>query len=181
MRNPLIQGLPRKITGNARSAIAVATAAIALFGVTHPTLAKDGDVFQDWTMRCEDASEDSPELCGIVQIGKDDESGRDVLRISIGYNPNVPDPLGVVDAPLGIFLPPGVLLQVDQGKELRIPYRFCRPEACSAVFPINSEILSAFKKGVSLNVTLENQFGKTKTIPLSLRGFTAGLNSLPKP
>jgi invasion protein IalB len=141
--------------------------------------AKDGDKFKEWTMRCE-SPQGAGEVCHLFQVAKDEESGRDIVHVAIGYRADRPEPLAIISVPLGIFLPPGVALQVDQGEPIRAPYEVCDPDACRAGFPLTPDMVTKLKGGLALTVTLENALGQTKTMPISLSGFTAGLGALPK-
>jgi len=141
--------------------------------------AKDGDTFQDWTMRCEKVEDTGPEQCHVFQNATDESTGRDVAQMAIGRVPNDPKPLVIVSLPLGVYLPPGVLIQVDDQKPIRIPIEVCDPAGCRAGFPLTDEVLAAFKGGLNANVTVQDAAGRQATVPLSLKGFTAALNALP--
>lgn len=162
----------------------LAATMVAFVGVGTAQGATDGDKFKEWTMRCEAPPEAAQgagqQICHIFQIAKDDESGRDLVHVAIGYRGDRPEPLAIISVPLGIFLPPGVALQIDQGNPVRAPYEVCDPDACRAGFPLTGEMISNLKNGLSLQVTLENALGQKKSLPVSLSGFTAGLNALVK-
>ena len=155
----------------------VAVTALAFVGVGAAQGATDGDKFKEWTMRCE-APEGAQQVCHIFQVAKDKETGQDIVHIAIGYRADLPDPLAIISVPLGIFLPPGVSLQIDEGNPVRAPYEVCDRDACRAGFPLSGEMVSSLKGGLSLKVTLENPLGEKITLPVSLSGFTAGLNAL---
>ena len=157
--------------------ISLTMAAVVVVAIGTAHAAKDGDTFKAWTTRCE-TPQGAPQVCHIFQVAKDEESGRDLVHVAIGYRGDRPEPLAIISVPLGIFLPPGVTLQIDQGKPIRAPYEVCDPDACRAGFPLNADIVSNLKGGLVLNVGLENAVGQKKNLALSLSGMTAGLNAL---
>lgn len=163
----------------ARSFLPLGLSFVVLVSPGATLAAKDGDTFDAWTMRCEKVEESGPEQCHVFQNAKDDGSGRDVAQMAVGRVPNDPKPLVIVSLPLGVYLPPGVLIQVDDKKPIRIPIEVCDPAGCRAGFPLNEEVQAAFKAGLTAKVTVQDATGQQATVPLSLKGFTAALNALP--
>lgn len=164
-----------------------------------------GQKFKDWTVQCEkipvpdgklavkvEGSEDSGEapaeaeasapkeqdLCQIVQTLTEKASEQPVLQMAVGYLPGVETPVGALLLPLGIWLPPGVELRVDEGKTGRIPVDTCDPSGCRAGVELDDEFLNSMKKGNELNITFGGRNRQGITVPISLDGFTAGLASL---
>ena len=135
MRNLRGQAKPAALRSAYRfSLILLAAAALAATAIGPVHAANDGDTFKAWTARCE-TPQGAQKVCHLFQVAKDDESGRDLVHVAIGYRGNQPEPLAIISVPLGIFLPPGVVLQVDGGKPIRAPYEVCDPDACRAGFP----------------------------------------------
>jgi len=157
--------------------ILLIAAAMVTIGLGTAQGATDGDKFKAWTMRCE-APEGAAKICHLFQVAKDEESGRDLVHVAVGYRGDRAEPLAIISVPLGVFLPPGVAMQVDQGKPIRAPFEICDPDACRAGFPLTPDMVSSLKGGVALNVTLENAVGQKKALQISLSGFTAGINAL---
>ncbi len=141
--------------------------------------AEDGQKFKDWIMRCEKPNETAPEQCHIFQNAKDKDSGRDIAQLAIGRVPDSKAALVIVSLPLGVFLPPGIQLQIDQKEPMRVPIEVCDPNGCRAGFPLTDELAAAFKAGQQLTLSVQDPAGNKASVPFSLSGFTAGYNSLP--
>jgi invasion protein IalB len=135
-------------------------------------------VFKDWRVQCQ-KSEEGKELCFVFQDVMLKEGNRHLLRLEMGYVPDKKDQLvAIITVPLGIALPPGVLLKIDEGKELRLPVEHCIPQGCRVLFPVDQDLLGALKAGNQAMVTVHNMGHQPVQIPVSLSGFTAAFNSL---
>ena len=177
----------------------------ALLVLSFPALAEPeaGKKYEDWTVQCEtipvpqeklavkvEGSEDSGDekadapatkettLCQIVQTLTEESSDQPVMQMAVGYLPGNESPVGALLLPLGIWLPPGVELRVDEGNTGRIPVDTCDPAGCRAGVELDAEFLASMKKGNELNVTFGGRNRQGITVPISLKGFTAALDSL---
>lgn len=125
-----------------------------------------------------DTAAETTTICQIVQTLTEKSSDRPVLQVAIGYLPDTTKPVAAILLPLGIWLPPGVALQVDDGKTGRVPLDTCDPGGCRAGVELDDEFLALMKAGKELNVTFGGRNRKGITVPVSLQGFTAALDSL---
>lgn len=167
---------------------------------------ESGKKFKDWTVECdtfpvpqqkldvEVAGSETPAgkteepksaepaesqtICQIVQTLTEKSSDRPVLQVAVGYLPEAEKPVAAILLPLGVWLPPGLQLQVDDGKAGRVPFEACDPNGCHAGVELDDEFLAMMKKGNELNVTFAGRNRKGITVPVSLQGFTAALDSL---
>lgn len=185
-------------------------ACTALLLASLPVLAEpqDGQKFKDWTVECqsvpkpeakldvkveggEGAASGSAEttetapvaeitICQIVQTLTEKSADKPVLQVAIGYLPDQKVPVASFVLPLGIFLPAGLQLRVDEGKTGRVPFVSCDPVGCHAGVELDDEFLASMKKGSQLNVTFGTPNRQGVTAPVSLQGFTAALESLQK-
>jgi invasion protein IalB len=117
-------------------------------------------------------------ICQIVQTLTEKSSDRPVLQVAVGYLPDTEKPVAAFLLPLGVWLPPGLQLQVDEGKAGRVPFDICDPQGCHAGVELDDEFLAMMKKGNELNVTFGGRNRKGITAPVSLQGFTAALDAL---
>jgi invasion protein IalB len=124
------------------------------------------------------ASGETETICQITQILNEKGSNKPVMQIAIGYLPEQKLPVAAVTLPLGIWLPPGLQLQVDSGKTGRVPVDTCIPGGCRAGVELDEQFLASMKKGSELNITFGGGTRQPVTVPVSLKGFTAALDSL---
>jgi invasion protein IalB len=139
--------------------------------------AQDGTRFRDWTMRCEEAGEDPPRSCVIVQRLLLKEQQQRILDVAVGYLLEG-QPAAYFVLPLGVSLPGGISITVDDGKPVRLRYEYCDGNGCLAPMALGTEMLAAFKGGRWARVAFFSRSGKEISVPVSLLGFTAGFGAL---
>lgn len=132
--------------------------------------------FQDWSLRC--AGEEAQRRCELVQPVDDPETGEPVMAMVVA--PSGPDsvPVAWFVMPLGILLPPGIGLSIDDAEPDRLPIRHCEPGGCLAPLELSDEMQRRLRSGVTLEVLAYDIDEQQVSIPLSLMGFTAGMNTL---
>jgi invasion protein IalB len=138
--------------------------------------------FQDWTLVCQKPEGADKDVCVLVQQlvrkEKEGEGQQRVMLIEVGYAPKGDQSLIIFTLPLGISLPQGLSLQVDEGEARRFPVELCLRDGCRAVLPLADETLSSFKSGSQGKVTFHDPNRNPITLPVSLKGFTAGYKAL---
>lgn len=136
--------------------------------------------FQDWMLRC-GRSQQGPEVCEMQQEQTDDE-GQPIMAVAVGTAPGTPNLVLLVMLPLGILLPPGVTLQVDDGAEVPLEVQLCERRGCRIEKLVEPELLNRLKAGRQATVFFQapDPQGRPQRlgVPVSLLGFTAALNEL---
>ncbi len=155
----------------------------SLFAAPSYAAVKKGQHFEDWTVGCEKPPGEKTERCFIYQTVVNKKSNQPVLQMAVGYLPgkakNDDRPAALLTLPLGVALPPGVGFKIDDGKMIRLQFERCVPTGCIAGFPLNNDLLGKLKKGLKVEVRVSDG-QKVVTLPLSLKGFTAGFEALEK-
>ncbi len=135
--------------------------------------------FEDWTLRCQPASETRPRACRMLQQAVSEDGGKPVLQFMVGrFGPE--KILGaVIIVPLDVRLPPGLGIQVDQRPRHTYPFERCDPRSCQARAILDGGLLEDLKAGLKGPVRFRNATGQAVAVPISLKGFTAALRALP--
>lgn len=133
---------------------------------------------QDWVVRCLEPQAGQPKRCEMVQVLSDRNSQREVLVMVVGYVDQKSQPQAVFVLPLGILLPQGLTLKVDQGAPKTIGFRHCEPQGCIAPWQMTEVELNALRAGTTLTVSVSDHGGKPVDLPISLKGFTAALGKV---
>ncbi len=134
--------------------------------------------FQDWRLRCERKDDNDPERCFIVQIAKSTKAKREVLRIGVRYpEPEMPA-MVFLTLPLGIYLPAGLFMQIDDGETLKIPVEICLPNGCHTRMALIGNLLKNMRAGQQAKLAFHDSRQQRITVPVSLAGFTAALAAL---
>jgi invasion protein IalB len=120
--------------------------------------------------------------CGLVQNTRDPkrESIQMSLIIASGMQNNKRVTMMRVIAPIGVFLPTGVALEIDGEAVGRVPFTRCLPQVCVAFAEASVPTLEKLKKGARANFIIYEAPGLGITMPISLSGFTKGLEELEK-
>jgi invasion protein IalB len=79
---------------------------------------------------------DGPERCVLFQDILWQTSGKRILNVSIARPAKGQPYVAAITVPLGILLPAGLTLLVDEKDLVRFPLRFCNINGCRGQFPI---------------------------------------------
>ena len=139
--------------------------------------------FGDWSKICSPV--DSPlgnsEICQLSQTVNQSESGKRLFQTTIGYVPEYDTPVIFMTAPLGMYLPRGITLELTKDTLMSAVVQRCDANGCLAVTPIDPEFLAAMKAGKEARMIFGATAEQNMAVPLSLMGFTDGIASLEKP
>lgn len=134
--------------------------------------------FDDWSRICTNA-ESGEEVCQIVQSANQNESGRLVFQTAVGYVADNDRPIMYLTAPLGIFLPRGISIFVDEEEDgLTATVQRCDANGCLAVLALEENWVDKLKKGGEAKLIFAASAQQNVSVPLSLTGFTDAFNSL---
>ena len=142
-----------------------------------------GQRFDDWLVRCEQPPQGGAERCFMAQniLRQNDEGKRTpLLSVIIGHGEAEGQPITVMQftVPLGLYLPSGIGLQVDQSQPVRIAIEVCSQQACIARYRLDDSVRAAMQKGQAAKVQLTAANRQTIDVPVSLKGFTKAYAAL---
>jgi invasion protein IalB len=124
-----------------------------------------------WVARCTSASRDAPLECAMEQTAVLSKTGQLVVLVNIRVPGDTRAPLALIQLPLGLNLPMGAKLQVDDGKTVDVAIQTCEARGCYISAPVGADILAALKSGKQLKVSFQNLGKETITIPIPLADF----------
>lgn len=136
--------------------------------------------FKDWAMRCEGEEGSENHKCYIYQTLLLKETNERLLKVAVGYSPYQTPPLLLMSAPLGMFLPDGITVTVDDLEPRKAVVERCNPEGCHAALAIDEKLLTELKGGRWMSISLLDGNLQTVRMKVSLLGFTAGYNEIPQ-
>jgi invasion protein IalB len=131
-----------------------------------------------WAARCSSASRDAPLECAIEQTAVLSKTGQLIVLVNIRVPSDTHTPVALVQLPLGLNLPAGAKLQVDDGKVVDLQIQTCENRGCFASTPIAPEFLATLKSGKQLKVSFQNLAKETATIPIPLTDFAAAYDKI---
>jgi invasion protein IalB len=137
-----------------------------------------------WQIQCSAApasgDQAGKKACGMVQVTRSEKNPKVGLSlVIIKARQGDKDVIMMrVMAPIGVYLPTGVALEVDGAAVGRVPFTRCRPQICEAMAEASPETLEKMKKGTAANFIVYEAPGLGVPMKISLEGFSAGLENL---
>ena len=133
----------------------------------------------DWQMRCETPPGAKSEQCALVQnVMAEDRPNLTLLVIALKTADGKARLLRMV-APLGILIPAGIGLKIDQNDIGRAGYVRCLTTGCIAEAVLDDTLLNQLRAGQTATFIVFQTPEEGVGIPVSLNGFGAGFDSLP--
>ena len=145
---------------------------------TPPAQADAASAPPGWIARCSSLSRDAPLECAIEQTAVLTKTGQLIVLINIRVASDTRTPIAVIQLPLGLNLPVGAKLQVDDGKTADLQIQTCEQRGCYANTPIAADLLTAMKSGKQLKVSFQNLAKEVISIPMPLADFAAAYDKI---
>jgi len=131
-----------------------------------------------WTARCTSASRDAPLECVIEETAILTKTGQLIVLVNVRVPSDTHAPVALVQLPLGLNLPAGAKLQVDDGKVIDLQIQTCENRGCYANTPVSPEFLAALKSGRQLKISFQNLGKETITVPMPLADFASAYDKI---
>ena len=131
-----------------------------------------------WAARCASTSRDAPLECAIEQSAVLSKTGQLIVLVNIRVPSDTHAPILALQLPLGLNLPVGAKLQVDDGKTADLQIQTCDNRGCYANIPLAADLLAAMKAGKQLKLSFQNLNKETMTIPMPLTDFPAAYDKI---
>ncbi|MCB8820340.1 invasion associated locus B family protein [Microvirga rosea] len=137
------------------------------------------NTFGDWQMRCETPAGATSEQCALVQNVAAEDRPNVTLVIIVLKTADAKSRLLRVVAPLGILLPSGLGLKIDQTDIGRAGFVRCLSTGCVAEVVMEENLVNQMKTGQTATFIVFQTPEEGIGIPVSLNGFGAGFDALP--
>jgi len=131
-----------------------------------------------WVARCASTSREAPLECAVEETAVLSKTGQLIVLVNIRVASDTHQPTALVQLPLGLNLPVGAKLQVDEGKTYDLQIQTCENRGCYANLPIAPDMLAALRNGKQLKVSFQNLNKETITIPMPLTDFAAAYDKI---
>ena len=135
--------------------------------------------YGDWEMRCEMPAGASREQCALIQsIAAEDKPNVSLVVIMLRTADGKSRLLRVI-APLGVLIPAGLGLKIDNMDVGRAGFVRCLPTGCVAEVVMEDKLLDQLKAGKNATFIVFNTPEEGVGLPLALAGFGQGFEALP--
>ena len=133
----------------------------------------------DWEMRCETPPGAQREQCAIIQsVAAEDKPNINLVVIVLKIADGKSRLMRVV-APLGVLLPSGLGLKIDQTDVGRAGFVRCLLSGCVAEIVMEDKLIEQLKTGQTATFIIFQTPEEGTGIPLALAGFKDGFDKLP--
>lgn len=133
-----------------------------------------------WVKLCEKAPnitnpKEELDVCLTHHERLDGNSGRVLVSAAIREVQGQDKKALMVMVPLGMALPPGIQVKVDEGEAIKLQYTLCHAAGCTAETEASPAVIDQMKKGKQVVVAAINLAGKAIGFPVPLVGFDKAL------
>ena len=135
--------------------------------------------FGDWETRCEMPPGAAREQCALIQsIAAEDKPNVSLVVIMLKTADGKSRLLRVI-APLGVLIPAGLGLKIDNIDVGRAGFVRCLPTGCVAEVVMEDKLIDQLKAGKNATFIVFNTPEEGVGLPLALAGFGQGFDALP--
>ncbi|MGH6769009.1 MAG: invasion associated locus B family protein [Xanthobacteraceae bacterium] len=164
----------------AASAIAGALLAISVIAVG-PAAAQGvvRSVHSDWQIRCDTPPGAQSEQCALIQSVTAEDRANVGLTVIVLKTADNKSRLMRVVAPMGVLLPSGLGLKIDQADVGRAGFVRCLPNGCVAEVVMDESLVKQMRTGKTATFIIFQTPEEGIGFPMSLKGFGEGFDKLP--
>lgn len=169
------------VTSVAQRAIRAAVLAILAAALPALALAQGTvrSVHNDWQIRCETPPGAPAEQCALIQSVTAEDRPNVGLTVIVLKTADQKSRLMRVLVPLGVLLPKGLGLRIDQTDIGSAGFVRCLPNGCVAEVIMDEKLVGQLKVGKQALFLIYQTPEEGIGIPVSLSGFSAGFDKLP--
>ncbi|BBF93835.1 invasion associated locus B family protein [Blastochloris tepida] len=136
-------------------------------------------VHGDWQIRCDTPPGSQGEQCALVQSVTAEDRPNVGLTVIVLKTADQKARLMRVLAPLGVLLPSGLGLRIDDADIGRAGFVRCLPNGCVAEVVMDEKLLAQLRTGKQATFIIFQTPEEGIGIPLLLNGFGDGFDKLP--
>ncbi len=133
----------------------------------------------DWDLRCETPPGAEKEQCALLQSVAAEDRPNINLTVIVLKTADGKNRLLRVIAPLGLLLPSGLGLKIDDTDVGRAGFVRCLPTGCVAEVVMDDKLIEQMKNGKNATFIIFQTPEEGIGIPLSIAGFKEGFDALP--
>ena len=136
-------------------------------------------VHQEWQIRCDTPPGSQGEQCALIQSVTAEDRANVGLTVIVLKTADQKSRLMRVVAPLGVLLPSGLGLKIDQTDVGRAGFVRCLPNGCIAEVIMDDTLIKQLRAGQTATFIIFQTPEEGIGFPMSLKGFGEGYDKLP--
>jgi invasion protein IalB len=163
------------------SGTAAGLAILCWFGLSQPANAQGAvrSVHGDWQIRCDTPPGAQSEQCALIQSVVAEDRSNAGLTVIVLKTADQKSKLMRVVAPLGVLLPSGLGLKLDNVDVGRAGFVRCLPNGCVAEVVMDDKLLGQLRSAKTATFIIFETPEEGIGFPLSLNGLSEGYDKLP--
>jgi invasion protein IalB len=161
--------------------VSLALGAAVLLAVGGEALAQGAvrSVHGDWQIRCDTPPGAQNEQCALMQSVTAEDRPNVGLTVIVLKTADQKSRLMRVVAPLGVLLPSGLGLKIDNNDVGRAGFVRCLPNGCVAEVVMEDKLIEQMRNGQTSTFIIFQTPEEGIGFPMSLKGFGEGFDKLP--
>jgi invasion protein IalB len=175
-------GMLRQAKPRCAVSFAFALAAVLASAALPETAAAQGvvkSIYGDWQIRCDTPPGAQSEQCALIQSVTAEDRPNVGLTVIVLKTADQKSRLMRVLAPLGVLLPSGLGLKINQADIGRAGFVRCLPNGCVAEVIMDDNLIKQLRTGQTATFIIFQTPEEGIGIPMSLKGFGDGFDKLP--
>jgi invasion protein IalB len=136
-------------------------------------------VFSDWQIRCDTPPGAQTEQCALIQSVTAEDRANVGITVIVLKTADQKSRLMRVVAPMGVLLPSGLGLKIDQMDVGRAGFVRCLPSGCVAEVVMDDNLIKQLRTGTTATFIIFQTPEEGIGFPMSLKGFGDGYDKLP--
>ena len=136
-------------------------------------------VHKDWQIRCDTPPGAKSEQCALIQSVVAEDRANVGLTVIVLKTADAKSRLMRVVAPLGVLLPSGLGLKIDNDDIGRAGFVRCLPNGCIAEVVMDDNLIGKLRNGKQATFIIFQTPEEGIGFPMSLDGFAEGYDQLP--
>jgi invasion protein IalB len=166
-------------TASAFGAAGLVLAAVATWGTEAVAQGAVRSVHGDWQIRCDTPPGAQTEQCALMQSVTAEDRPNVGLTVIVLKTSDQKSRLMRVVAPLGVLLPSGLGLKIDNNDVGRAGFVRCLPNGCVAEVVMEDKLIEQMRTGQTSTFIIFQTPEEGIGFPMSLKGFGEGFDKLP--
>jgi invasion protein IalB len=132
-----------------------------------------------WLVSCNNQNDPERLMCEVAQSIVLSEGNRRIATAAFVKPAGADEMTAVFTLPVGLYLPAGLQLSVDETELGELSFQSCDGQGCYATAPAAESWPQAMSEGTNLTVTIESQDRQTIDFTFPLEGFAQSLGVMP--
>jgi len=143
-----------------------------------PPAAGAADSQPTWSSQCNAEGRSETLDCAVVHRLFITNTGQLIGSVTIRMPGDTREPVMMIQTPIGLFLPAGVSIDVDEKNPQRFELQTCDGNGCYAGSPVSDDLLASMRKGQKFNIKFQGLKKQEIKLQLSLAGFAAAFDKI---